>query len=180
MKLKLSGLPNASYLLLLKLHGSVDWVERGATKKPHTQVNYAALGELTNSARAHRLSIAGKSVLRVRLDRPGAAWQTIKGASKAPLMITMASGKADSLQPLLDIWESAYRGISAAKNLHIIGYSMPANDVEIRTLLRAGVVRGPKDAGIVVRNPAPDVHVRPRQLLDRGLESDYRSVDRFG
>jgi len=181
VKLKLSGGPDNSHLLLLKLHGSVDWVKRADAKKaPVTKTTYASLAELMNSTRAHRLSVAGKQVLRVRVDRAGASWQRIKGAVKAPLMITMAPGKADALEPLLDIWEAAYRSLSGAAALHIVGYSIPPDDVEIRTLLRAGIVRGPTDARVVVRNPAPDVHVRARQLLERGLESDYRSVDRFG
>ena len=60
--------------------------------------------------------------------------------------------------------------------LEIIGYSMPEDDIEIRTLLRAGVLRGPKNPEIVVRNPAPDVHVRVREMIDSGAESDYTSV----
>ena len=53
---------------------------------------------------------------------------------------------------------------------------MPADDIEIRTLLRAGVQRGEDLDGVSVRNPAPDVHVRIRQFLDRDVTSDYRGV----
>jgi hypothetical protein len=54
---------------------------------------------------------------------------------------------------------------------------MPPDDIEIRTLLRAGIQRGSGPKKIVVKNPAPDVHDRLRQYLERNIESDYRPVD---
>jgi hypothetical protein len=60
--------------------------------------------------------------------------------------------------------------------LEVVGYSMPPDDIEIRTLLRAGVQRGDDLDEVMVRNPSPDVHVRVRQYLDRHVESDYRGI----
>ena len=80
------------------------------------------------------------------------------------------------LGPLQKVWRDAYGAISRARRLEIVGYSMPADDIEIRTLLRAGVQRGEDLDGVSVRNPAPDVHVRIRQFLDRDVTSDYRGV----
>lgn len=174
---RLSGTPQDGALIILKLHGSIDWVQRGhAKRKPVTSRHYVCLDDLENSSRTRRRSIKGADVLRVRIDRQGAAWQTIKGASLDPYMITMAPGKADSLGPLLELWSEAYRAISAADELEIAGYSMPYDDVEIRTLLRAGVWRGPTDPKVIVRNPAPDVHVRIREAVHHGMTSDYTSI----
>jgi hypothetical protein len=53
---------------------------------------------------------------------------------------------------------------------------MPADDIEIRTLLRAGVQRGEPLDEVLVRNPAPEVHVRVRQYLDRSISSNYYGV----
>jgi hypothetical protein len=58
-----------------------------------------------------------------------------------------------------------------------VGYSMPDDDIEIRTLLRAGLTRGKDEPLIVVRNPAPDVHDRVRVFLDHGASSDYQAVE---
>ena len=60
-------------------------------------------------------------------------------------MITMARGKAGDLGPLRDVWRDAYGAVSRAQRLEIVGYSMPPDDIEIRTLLRAGVLRGRDD-----------------------------------
>jgi hypothetical protein len=92
-------------------------------------------------------------------------------------MLTMSPGKADSLGPLIPLWEDAYRAISAAERLEIVGYSMPDDDIEIRTLLRAGVQRGPQYPEIVIRNPAPDVHSRIRMLIHRDATSDFFPVE---
>jgi hypothetical protein len=67
--------------------------------------------------------------------------------------------------------------LSRAKQLEIVGYSMPDDDVEIRTLLRAAVRRGGGPEAILVRNPSPDVHVRVRRFLQRNIESNYTPVD---
>lgn len=172
-----SGLPSDNELLILKLHGSIDWLRPGDAKKPVGTVAYAVLEELRGSQRAQRKAVTTSAkVLRSRLGSPGASWQTIKGATKNPFMLTMTPGKADSLGPVLPLWEQAYRSISAAKTLEIIGYSMPEDDIEIRTLLRAGVLRGPSNPDIVIRNPAPDVHARIRELILRDTQSDYQPM----
>ncbi len=174
---RLSGPPQDSALVVLMLHGSIDWVRRADAKKtPVTSQGYLRLEDLENSSRVRRRSLKGAEVLRVNIKRPGAAWQTIKAASLDPYMITMTPGKADSLGPLLELWGNAYRAISAARHLEIIGYSMPTDDIEIRTLLRAGVLRGSTDPRITVWNPAPDVHVRIREAVHQGIGADYTAV----
>jgi hypothetical protein len=57
---------------------------------------------------------------------------------------------------------------------------MPADDIEIRTLIRAGVLRGNDDPDLVVVNPAPDVHARFREFIHRGVKSEYHPVQQIG
>jgi hypothetical protein len=173
---RLSGLPSDSELLVLKLHGSIDWLLRGQAKKAVAKTTYADLSELLASARAPARNVVSSQVLRTRVSNPGASWRTIKGATRDPFMLTMSPGKSEALGPLIALWESAYRAISAARALEIVGYSMPEDDIEIRTLLRAGVRRGPQDPDITIRNPAPDVHARLRALIHHEAESDYTPV----
>ncbi len=73
------------------------------------------------------------------------------------------------------MWNNAYTALSAASELTIIGYSLPQDDVEIRTLLRAGVSRGTTEPKVIVQNPEPSVHIRVRTYVSRTAESDYRS-----
>ena len=51
------GLPADGELLILKLHGSIDWLRPGDAKKPVGNVAYASLDELRASARAHRRTV---------------------------------------------------------------------------------------------------------------------------
>lgn len=92
-------------------------------------------------------------------------------------MVTMVTGKSDDLGPLQDVWRDAYRALSRAATLEIVGYSMPADDVEIRTILRTGIQRGTAGPKVIVRNPAPDVHYLVRSFLDRDARSEYLPID---
>jgi hypothetical protein len=97
------------------------------------------------------------------------------------LMITMSLGKTMDMQPIHSMWQDAYHALSATRRLTIIGYSLPADDIEIRTLLRSGVARGtrraryPRGSGaqVTVMNPETSVHVRVRTLVSRSAISDY-------
>jgi hypothetical protein len=91
-------------------------------------------------------------------------------------MVTMARGKAGDLGPLQDIWRDAYGALSRASHLEIVGYSLPSDDIEIRTLLRAAILRGDGPRRLVSRNPAPDVHERVWRFLSRGAEPNYQGI----
>jgi hypothetical protein len=176
---RLNGTQLHDELLVLKLHGSIDWLLRkDATKHVHKKT-YGSLRELYGSTRASPKGVSD-DVIRTRVSNPGSAWRTIKNSTKQPLMVMMAPGKGLALEPLLELWESAYKAIGSASRLEIIGYSMPEDDVEIRTLLRAGVQRGSKEPKLVVRNPDADVHTRVRDLIHDSIESVYLPVESLG
>jgi hypothetical protein len=118
------------------------------------------------------------AAFRVRvLNNWSEAWRFLSSRTTEPHMVTMARGKAGDLGPLEAVWRDAYAAISRASTLEIVGYSMPDDDVEIRTLLRAGVRRGSARPTILVRNPAPDVHDRVRRFLEHRVKSDYQPVN---
>ena len=95
----------------------------------------------------------------------------------SPLMITMYPGKAAKLGALLEIWDDAYRAISGAQDLAFLGYSLPPDDLQIRSLIVSGIRRGPKEPDpITVRNPSPEVHYRFRELISREARSDYTAI----
>lgn len=180
--LRLSGTGDPDELVLLKLHGSVDWCIGEHISKAAVVRNYATLSERMFATRSYQPSIPPKAdrasiALRTRaIERWGSAWRTISSFSSEPYMVTMARGKTGDLGPLSHVWRDAYGALSRARSLEIVGYSMPPDDIEIRTLLRAGLQRGEDLDEVIVRNPAPEVHLRVRQYLDRTVESDYRGV----
>ncbi len=108
--------------------------------------------------------------------RDSASREVVRSRASEPHMATMSHGKTGELGPLRQLWRDAYGALSRAARLEVVGYSMPPDDIEIRTLLRAGVERGADLGQVVVRNPTPDVHDRIRRYLDRNVESDYRGI----
>src|SRR6266545_8264892 len=99
------------------------------------------------------------------------SWQFIKARTDRPHMIMMAQGKTIDLEPIQSMWDDAYTALCAAKEVAIIGYSLPHDDVEIRTLLRAGVSRGRAEPRVMVLNPETGVHVRVRTYDSRSALS---------
>jgi hypothetical protein len=170
-------------LVVLKLHGSVDWtLYRDGFAKADS--DYAILSERLTQAQPYTAPLPAtvkerrEVAFRIRvLNNWSEAWRFLSSRTSEPHMVTMARGKAGDLGPLEAVWRDAYAAISRAKTLEIVGYSMPDDDIEIRTLLRAGVRRGSERPTILVRNPAPDVHDRARRFLEHRISSDYQPVN---
>jgi hypothetical protein len=182
--LRLGGKPSDDHVTLIKLHGSVDWTESSDRRSDRPDADFAALREMQNPSRSRTTSIDGEAVLRIRaVENMARSWQFIKARTSRPLMITMSLGKTAEMEPIRSMWEDAYYALSATRHLRIIGYSLPADDIEIRTLLRAGIARGsrrqrePRTSGaqVTVINPETQVHVRVRTLVSRTAGSDYRA-----
>lgn len=132
------------------------------------------LHELQNTSRPYRIKLRDAEMLRVHaVENLSKSWQFIKARTSRPHMIMMSQGKTVDMGPIKSMWDDAYAALCAAKELRIIGYSLPLDDVEIRTLLRAGVSRAGRPAKVVVQNPEPGVHVRVRTYVSRSAESDY-------
>ena len=166
-----------SEVSLLKLHGSLDWCQVHA-RTSYPDDDYAALKELQSAPRPYTQPIPtdDEEIVRIRGSSSN-VWQRVRTRSREPYMVTMATGKSDDLGPLREVWRDAYRALSRARHLEIVGYSMPSDDVEIRTILRTGLQRGHQRPRVLVRNPSPDVHHRVRSLLQRNAQSDYLPID---
>lgn len=160
-------------LTILKLHGSVDWLRPDHRKGSYPDSDYRPLPALSTDTEAPgKLPADSESIWRITWDLKN-AWQRISSRSEVSHMVTMATGKMEELGPLEAVWRDAYSAISMARNLYIIGYSMPFDDTEIRTLLRAGVRRGLSRPHVHVRNPSPDVHDRVRRFVSTEIKSNY-------
>lgn len=179
--LRPSGLGGPDEIALLKLHGSIDWC-LGQHMSMRTLENYAMLNERLFGTRPYKPSLPPKDqranvTVRIRVvENWSRALAMVRSRASEPHMATMARGKAGDLGPLRALWRDAYGAISRAARLEVVGYSMPPDDIEIRTILRAGVERGTDLDKVIVRNPTPDVHERIRRYLDRNIESDYRGI----
>ncbi|WP_439565374.1 SIR2 family protein [Microcella sp.] len=163
---------------LLKLHGSIDWLLAGDRKRRGVEGDseYRPLSTQTAGLdHSGTLPSEDDGIMRIPWDLTN-AWRQIRARTLAPHIVTMATGKSDELGPLKSTWRDAYSALSMAKEIEVVGYSIPPDDTEIRTLLRAGIFRGREDPILFIRNPSPDVHDRARKYLLRDIRSDYSSV----
>ena len=121
---------DTSEVVLLKLHGSLDWC-RMHQRTAHPEEDYAALKELQSPPRPYTPTLPRDSedLIRIRAS-PSNTWRRVRSRSREPYMVTMATGKADDLGPLREVWRDAYRALSRAKRLEIVGYSMPMKCTE--------------------------------------------------
>jgi hypothetical protein len=178
-RLRLGGDLNNTTLTLIKLHGSIDWTEPRFRKPGYRISDFAVLRELQNSSYTIH-NITPDEMLRIRaVENVNRSWQFINARTSRPHMIMMSQGKTVDMARMQSMWDDAYTALCAASELHIIGYSLPFDDVEIRTLLRAGIGRGTSEPRIVVHNPEPGVHVRVRTFVSRHAESDYGAFSPF-
>lgn len=179
---RLTGPGGATELVVLKLHGSIDWCRGADMDIQYGDDQFAALNERIFPDRAYLVSLPSKTaraetLFRVRaVEELNQCWRLIRSRADDLHMVTMARGKSGDLGPLSPVWRDAYGAISRAEELVIVGYSMPDDDTEIRTLLRAGILRGSGPRRLIVKNPAPDVHDRIRRYLHSKAHPDYLPV----
>lgn len=179
--LRLRGFDESEFVLL-KLHGSIDWCTYGRRSQQYTDSNFASLSKRLFAAQPYRIRVpqARATLVRIRaLEEWRAAWSRISSRALDLHMVTMARGKAGDLGPLQEIWRDAYGALSRAARLEVVGYSLPDDDIEIRTLLRASILRGDGPKRLVTRNPSPDVHERVWRFLSRKAQPDYQGVSGF-
>lgn len=177
-----SGKFSATGVTLLKLHGSVDWTTNQTVKRAYDLADYAALTELQTPGRQYRIALppivpGQDELVRVRANL-GDMWSRVSSRATEPWIVTMVTGKQDELGPLQSVWRDAYAALGRATTIEVAGYSLPSDDVEVRTLLRAGVMRGRADPVLRIVDPSPPVHTRFRSLINHQIQSDYGGVAR--
>lgn len=168
-------------VVVLKLHGSVDW---GLYKNRTVRTNplggyYGGLADPVGfTSRFRKGPQENGTVLRFgQLEGARDADQRACGFAP-PLMATMAFGKGAQIDHIDNVWSDAYWALSRTATLQVIGYGLPADDLEIRTLLRVTSRRAGKseiDDGIsiTIRNPSPAVHENARSILGSSIASVY-------
>ena len=127
--------PHVPDLLLLKLHGSVNWWPRLGYAKPF------ALDAIVH----HH----GWEGISGRLHGPGVVARHLE---PEPVIVPPVLSKSDLVaQPVLRlVWFLAYEHLSTAEALTFIGYSFPATDTAARVLFAEALADLPRDAVTVV------------------------------
>ena len=146
--------PHASDLLLLKLHGSVNWWPRLGYPKPF------ALDAIVH----HQ----GWEGISRRLFPPEVVARHL---GSEPVIVPPVLSKSDLVaQPVLRlVWTLAYEHLSTADAVTFIGYSFPTTDTAARVLFAESLADLPLDAVTVVGFETDDIGAE-------ALKTRYRDV----
>jgi len=114
--------PSSQKILLLKLHGSIDWIR---TKRSSEQ--------LLSFSKLYDYKDKGENWGVYR--EPGVRhYEVIKELKESPFFIPPIAYKDESIKPLASLWEQAYNILRVYKNKIYIGYSLPKEDTMARVL----------------------------------------------
>lgn len=114
-------------MLLLKLHGSINWFPRIGYQEPYSI-----------DAMVHHEEWFGEEALSMVNEDIKMNREVVKRhIESSPFIIPPILTKSALIeQPILRvIWQLAYRELSAASEVVFIGYSMPITDISVCTLL---------------------------------------------
>ena len=152
----ISPSPISSGLLLLKLHGSVNWWPRLGYAKPF------ALDAIVHHHSWQRISWRqvpyGDAVVARHLE-------------PEPVIVPPVLSKSDLVaQPVLRlVWSLAYDHLSTAEAVTFIGYSFPATDTAARVLFAEALADLPPDAVTVVGLETDEIGVAALKTRYRDL-----------
>ena len=127
------ALPRANSTLdLLKLHGSIDW--------------YWVPGDITGST----LEQVADSVSHTPIERK-TRQAAIGGKSEFIVPPTNAKGAFFENSKTRYLWQESYNAIQQARQVVLLGYSLPLNDSALASMLSRGL--SGSDSKIIVVNP---------------------------
>jgi hypothetical protein len=164
--------PENSSIDLLKLHGSLNWSSEDGSGDilsfsilKYLNLDWTFYGSPINL-------LIGTNLQKHFLDYEK------KGVRAEPLIVPPSWNKSDYHSSLTSVWAKAALHLSEAKNIFIIGYSLPETDSFFRHLYALGSVGKSPLKRIAVFDPDPtgSVDGRFRNLLGPGALSRYEYI----
>ena len=148
---------------VLKLHGSLNWAQTDNDIKPLDLYKY-----VTSTTKSP--STIDRNNLITKLDLNEVfqnQWDS------EPVIVPPSWSKSDYQTALTNVWQRAAIELSEARNVYIIGYSLPDTDVFFKLLFGLGTASSEPLQKIAVYNPDSTVEQRFRTMLGPGTEQRY-------
>jgi NAD-dependent SIR2 family protein deacetylase len=158
-------------LPLLKLHGSLHW--NSCLKcSAITPIPFERMQQLR-----------GRLPRGTPHQRPFPALGTLHGidphcpvgVNAEPAIVPPTWNKTEYSQAFAKIWQRAAKEISEAREIYIVGYSMPASDAFFTDLIALSLEGGAPLQQFAIVNPDPNVAHRAKQLLGPAIEKRFRA-----
>ncbi len=172
---------------LIKLHGSINW----ALSKKNNKVKIYPIsirdfivneGMMAYVGRTLAYSDESKDLLKKINVEIGSKINKLRWINKfdmfddTPLIIPPTWTKTEYQSLLSPVWKHAAEEISMAKNIFIIGYSLPETDEFFKYLLGLGMINIVRLKGFYVFNPEEKVLNRFQSLLGRTLGERFQPL----
>lgn len=158
----LAGMKNPGGVLVLKLHGSLNWVRCDGC-----DIATYGLQEYFSQHRIDEFTLSDVSEFRLRVSgHLGDPFHHCGGKKHSvPLIVPPTWSKAEHQRVIGQVWRRAARELSDARIVVVIGYSLPAADHFFRYLWALGTVGKIRIEHLLVIDPSDVVTARFRTML---------------
>jgi hypothetical protein len=156
---------------LLKLHGSINWAQRGGV------VQHWPLGEYI---RGHRYPFPDGSVvtdmipIADRMEEKFGKANDTTGSPALPVIVPPSWNKAESHRVISAVWSRAAQELATAQSIFVVGYSLPPTDTFFRQLYALGTAAAAPLKRVWVINPDPECEARFRSMLGPGAKDRFQ------
>lgn len=161
----LDGNPGES-LHLLKLHGSINW----AKNSENESISIYPIAEYYEK---YAFEPVNERRVKVPLRISKAMVESIPKIDKLPIIVPPTWNKTHYHGALANVWSVAAKDLKSAKNIYVLGYSLPESDQFFRYLYATGSIGESRIRRFWVYDPDPKVEGRFKQLLGPSV------LDRF-
>jgi hypothetical protein len=153
---------------LLKLHGSINWLQSEKTKTivPYPMRDWiSSLRVQRGDSRAIYFDMSGT---RTAVDEFG----------ELPMIVPPTWNKTGYHKSLTNVWSKAAEALSEARNIYVVGYSLPSSDLFFRYLYALGTMSQTRLRNFHVFDPSSAVGKRFRGILGEGVTSRFHYSSR--
>jgi hypothetical protein len=159
-----SEAPTDGAVPVLKLHGSLNWGHCGTDGSlTHAVVPYRVETFLQNVPFRPGTQHVSLAISR-RLDKLSCP-ECQEQCSKTPVIVPPSWNKTSVGDALRPVWRRAATELGDARNIYVIGYSIPQTDLFFRDLLAIGLKGGSRIERFWVYDPAEEVRNRYRTAI---------------
>jgi hypothetical protein len=96
---------------------------------------------------------------------------------ETPVIVPPTWSKAEHHARIEQVWREAARELSEARNIYVIGYSLPATDQFFRYLYAVGSIGDGRLRRFWVFDPEKEVHARFEALLGPGARGRFKPYE---
>jgi NAD-dependent SIR2 family protein deacetylase len=166
---KLNSQETNDGISLLKLHGSLNWRRCKSPNCNKVSIIKNPVAQYSGHDRDTKfLHFYFSEVKKITCDYCGNSEMSLE-----PEIIPPTWNKTGQFADIAEIWKSAAKELEDARNIVIIGYSLPESDMFFKYLFALGVFGSVGIRKFWVVNPDPEVEERFKKLIGPAISKSF-------